>query len=76
MSRRHNAARRRNYGRRQHEVRERRSDTRLPGDWQNHLAVNEVAVDGLTVADDWHVTDLDDEHPSAKGPDGYGGAQL
>ncbi len=71
MSRRHNAARRRNYGRRQHEVRERRSDLRQPGDWQSHLTVNE-----LTGTDDWRVAELDDEHPSATGADGFGGAQL
>lgn len=71
MSRRHNAARRRNYGRRQHEVRERRSDTRQPTDWQNHMAVNELTLD-----DDWRVAELGDERPSATGPDGYGGAQL
>lgn len=76
MSRRHNAARRRNYGRRQHEVRERRSDTPQPGDWQNHTAANELTISELTVTDDWHVAELDDERPSAAASDGYGGAQL
>jgi hypothetical protein len=69
MSRRHNAARRRNYGRRQHEVRERRTDTRQVGDWQGQVNGNEVALNN-----DWRVTDIEDERPPAAGPEGYGGA--
>lgn len=71
MSRRHNAARRRNYGRRQHEVRERRLGARQPAEWQNHMTVNE-----LTVYDEFRVSELDERRPSDTGSDGYGGAQL
>lgn len=71
MSRRHNAARRRNYGRRQHEVRERRTDVPQPGDGQSHMTVSE-----LTGTDEWRVAELDEERPSASGPDGFGVSQL
>lgn len=71
MSRRHNSARRRNYGRRLHEIRERRPDTPRGGEWQAQATVNEV-----TVNDEWRVTDPDDEHPPAAGQDGYGGFHL
>ncbi len=69
MSRRHNAARRRSYGRRQHEVRERRTEARPFGDWQGQ--VSEVPAN-----DDWRATGPEEELPPAVGPDGYGGAQL
>ena len=71
MSRRHNSARRRNYGRRQHEIRERRPGTPHRGESPGYST-----VDGMVVNDDWRVTDLDDERPPAVGPGGYGGAQL
>lgn len=71
MSRRHNVARRRNYGRRQHEIRERRTDQPQLGDWQGQLTASET-----TANDDWQINDLQEERPPAVGPDGYGGAHL
>ena len=50
MGRRHSSSRRRSYGRRQHEVRERR-----PG------ALDQMDWDGGSQRDDWRVIDLDDD---------------
>ena len=50
MGRRHSASRRRSYGRRQHEVRERLSGTHDGTDW-----------DGGSQRDDWRLVDPDDD---------------
>jgi hypothetical protein len=68
MSRRHSSSRRRNYGRRQHEVRERRAGfvvDRVDGEWS-----------GQPDTDDWGVLELEDERHATRGRDGYDGAQL
>jgi hypothetical protein len=49
MSRRSQATRRRNYGRRQHEVRQRR-DGRINGDWSAQLADDESSRDSRSDA--------------------------
>jgi len=64
MSRRNNSSRRRNYGRRQHEVRERRPSALGRADWQEPAAIDDRAV-----------TDLDSERATKRGDDGYGGIQ-
>jgi hypothetical protein len=61
MSRRHNSSRRRNYGRRQHEVRERRPSPIERTDWP-----------GPNTDRDWHVGELDEERPPARAGDGFG----
>ncbi len=61
MSRRHNSSRRRNYGRRQHEVRERRPTGIERVDWP-----------AATTSADWHVNEIDEENPSTRAADGYG----
>ncbi|HLB44476.1 MAG TPA: hypothetical protein VJK49_03755 [Candidatus Limnocylindrales bacterium] len=58
MSRRNQARRRRNYGRRQHEVRERRGDSA-------------PELDGSPRADEWTMPDLADSHRQPD-DDGYG----
>jgi hypothetical protein len=63
MSRRHTSSRRRNYGRRQHEIRERRPSPFARGDWH---------VNGLS--EEWRATEMDDERPP-NGTDAFGGAQ-
>jgi len=50
MGRRHSSSRRRNYGRRQHEVRERREGPATSPDW-----------DGRSPRDDWRLIDIDDD---------------
>ena len=50
MGRRHSASRRRSYGRRQHEVRERRPGTLDGLDW-----------DGASARDDWRLVEPDDD---------------
>jgi hypothetical protein len=70
VSRRHSSSRRRNYGRRQHEVRERRAGfvvDRVEGEWMSQADT-----------DDWALVELDDDRRSAssRGRDGYDGAQL
>ena len=52
MGRRHSSSRRRSYGRRQHEVRERRDGTLNAADW-----------DGRSQRDDWRLIDFDDDVP-------------
>ena len=64
MSRRNNAARRRNYGRRQHEVRERRPSELGHADWNGPAALG-----------DWGVTEIDQERPAKSADDGYDGIQ-
>jgi len=65
MSRRNNSTRRRNYGRRQHEVRERRPSAPGRADWN-----------GPSATDDWSVTDPDNEQQSTGADDGYRGIQA
>jgi len=50
MGRRHSSSRRRSYGRRQHEVRERREGSFSGPDW-----------DGQSQRDDWRLIDIDDD---------------
>jgi hypothetical protein len=50
MGRRHSSSRRRSYGRRQHEVRERRDGS-----------LNSVDFDGRSPRDDWRLADMDDD---------------
>ena len=50
MGRRHSSSRRRSYGRRQHEVRERRPGALDRQDW-----------DGRAQRDDWRLIDFDDD---------------
>jgi hypothetical protein len=69
VSRRHSSSRRRNYGRRQHEVRERRAGfvvDRADSDWTP------------TESDDWTMLELDDDRHATPRParDGFDGAQL
>jgi hypothetical protein len=64
MSRRHNSSRRRQYGRRQHEVRERRTGSPVERDWAQPSHV-----------DDWGMVDQPDDRTSTAA-DEYGGAQL
>jgi hypothetical protein len=64
MSRRHNSSRRRQYGRRQHEVRERRTGAPAERDWQQP-----------TNTDDWRMADRQDDLATG-GADEYGGAQV
>jgi len=64
MSRRNNSSRRRNYGRRQHEVRERRPSDLGHTEWQ-----------GPSGTDDWTVAEMDQERPSRGSDDGYEGVQ-
>ena len=52
MGRRHSSSRRRSYGRRQHEVRERREGPLNGPDW-----------DGQSQRDDWRLIDIDDDGP-------------
>ncbi|MEX2548271.1 MAG: hypothetical protein WD830_10860 [Chloroflexota bacterium] len=61
MSRRHSSSRRRNYGRRQHEIRERRPTDIARADWP-----------GLDATGGWHLIEQDEEHPSARAGDGFG----
>jgi hypothetical protein len=65
MSRRHNSSRRRQYGRRQHEVRERRPGFAVERDWQQSPPTG-----------DWRMADPEDDRTTSGGPDGFGGAQL
>ena len=65
MSRRNNSTRRRNYGRRQHEVRERRPSALGRADWPES-----------TTPDDWGATELDSERAAKGVEDGYGGIQA
>jgi hypothetical protein len=68
MSRRHSSSRRRNYGRRQHEVRERRAGfvvDRVDGEWA-----------GQADSDDGGHMEPDEERRSGRSRDGYDGAQL
>jgi hypothetical protein len=62
MSRRHNSSRRRNYGRRQHEVRERRPeqplDLNLPGEQTDY---------------DWPIGDAEEDRTQGGTGDAYGG---
>ena len=62
MSRRHSSSRRRNYGRRQHEVRERRPPAAEPAEWP-----------GVAQADEWRVIDLDADAQSNEAADSRGG---
>jgi hypothetical protein len=65
MSRRHSSSRRRNYGRRQHEVRERRPEANGSTDFYERIS-----------RDDWDITDVDE--PRTPGPirrDTFGSAQ-
>lgn len=64
MSRRNNSSRRRNYGRRQHEVRERRPSGLGRADWQ-----------GPGGSDDWGATEMDQERPAKNADAGYEGIQ-
>ncbi len=64
MSRRNSSSRRRNYGRRQHEVRERRPSPLTRGDWH---------VDGTP--EDWSASEMNDERPPGGSADALGGAQ-
>lgn len=62
MSRRHSSSRRRNYGRRQHEVRERRPRAAEQQDGSGGPAVEE-----------WQLTQLDEEGQSNEAADSRGG---
>jgi hypothetical protein len=64
MSRRNNSSRRRNYGRRQHEVRERRPSPLARSDWH---------VNGTP--EDWSGSEANDERPRGGSADARGGAQ-
>ena len=64
MSRRHSSSRRRNYGRRQHEVRERRPSPFARGDWH---------VTGMP--EDVPVADMNDERSPNGSADSLGGTQ-
>jgi hypothetical protein len=64
MGRRHSSSRRRSYGRRQHEVRERRTPSLDRLDW-----------DGRARVDDWRVTDFDDDAQARGLGDTFGGTQ-
>jgi hypothetical protein len=64
MSRRHSSSRRRNYGRRQHEVRERRSPRAGGDDFEGRAGI-----------EDWQLADLEDERPPRGASDGYGAMQ-
>ena len=65
MSRRHNSSRRRTYGRRQHEVRERRGSFAAGRDWQ-----------APTGNDEWRYLDGDDDRSGPGAADSIGGASL
>ncbi|MEO6349616.1 MAG: hypothetical protein ABIP53_03105 [Candidatus Limnocylindrales bacterium] len=68
MSRRHSSSRRRNYGRRQHEVRERRAGFEIDRETPARVEV-----------EDWGHIDLTEERHELRGnapSDGYDGAQL
>ena len=65
MSRRHNSSRRRTYGRRQHEVRERRGGLATGRDWQ-----------AQTGMDDSRYTDVDDDRSTPGAADSFGSASL
>jgi hypothetical protein len=68
VSRRHSSSRRRNYGKRQHEVRERRAGfvvDRVDGEWAS-----------ATETEDWGHMETDEERHTARRHDGYDGAQL
>jgi hypothetical protein len=56
MSRRHSSSRRRNYGRRQHEIHERRPGPVTRGEWTE---ANEA-----TMGADWQIAELDDARPT------------
>jgi hypothetical protein len=62
VSRRHSSSRRRNYGRRQHEVRERRPPTAEPAEWP-----------GAAQVDESRVIDLDADAQSNEAADRRGG---
>lgn len=64
MSRRHSSSRRRSYGRRQHEVRERRPGAFGRSDWNGGSGI-----------DDWRSTDLDQERPTTASDEAYGSLQ-
>jgi ribosomal protein S8E len=64
MSRRHSSSRRRSYGRRQHEVRERRTTSVDRLDW-----------DGQTRRGDWLMSDLDDDAQTRGIGDPFGSSQ-
>jgi hypothetical protein len=64
MGRRHSSSRRRSYGRRQHEVRERRTPSLDRLDW-----------DGAARADDWHVTDFEQDAHTHGPTDTFGGTR-
>jgi hypothetical protein len=61
MGRRHSSSRRRSYGRRQHEVRERHTPSLDRLDW-----------DGRARTDDWRVTDFDDDGQTRGRGDTFG----
>lgn len=63
MSRRNQSHRRRTYGRRQHEVRERRPDSQPAEGW--------LAEPELDTNNDWHSADNSEEHAAFGDP--YGG---
>ena len=65
MSRRHNSSRRRSYGRRQHEVRERRGGFAAGREWQTQTGM-----------DDWRATDGEEDRSTPGAPDSFGGASL
>ena len=62
MSRRHNSSRRRNYGRRQHEVRERRPEQPSDLNWQPQQGEY-----------DWPITEVDDDRSQGGAGDAFGG---
>jgi hypothetical protein len=64
MSRRHSSSRRRAYGRRQHEVRERRAPRVGDDDFQGRAGI-----------EDWQMAELEDERPARGATDGYGAMQ-
>lgn len=62
MSRRHNSSRRRNYGRRQHEVRERRPDQAPDLNWQPKQGEY-----------DWPISEVDTDRSQGDVGDAFGG---
>jgi hypothetical protein len=65
VSRRHNSSRRKSYGRRQHEIRERQPGKSERDDWA-----------GPTPTEDWLVVDSEDEHQARRPRESFGGSAL
>jgi hypothetical protein len=65
VSRRHNSSRRKSYGRRQHEIRERQPGKSERDDWA-----------GRTPIEDWLVVDPEDERQARRPRESFGGSAL